>query len=157
MSENILFKSVLSKAMALCSKRELCSSEIRSKLESWGASDDDAGKIITILKEEKFIDEQRYSASFARDKFNYNKWGKIKITSQLKAKKISSEDIRRALEEIDDDRYFSTIRNLLASHRKTIRAKNQYDLKAKLLRYGLSKGFESNILYGILGEDPENI
>ena len=42
------------------------------------------------------------------------------------------------------------IKNLITSHRKTIKAKNQYDLKGKLLRYGLSKGFESNLLYDLL-------
>jgi SOS response regulatory protein OraA/RecX len=37
-------------------------------------------------------------------------------------------------------------------HRKSVKAKNNYDLKAKLLRYGLSKGFESSILYDILND-----
>jgi len=37
-------------------------------------------------------------------------------------------------------------------HRKSIKAKNQFDLRGKLLRYGLSKGFESSLLYDILND-----
>ena len=35
----------------------------------------------------------------------------------------------------------------------TIRAKNQYDLKGKLHRYGLSKGYENHLLYEILNDN----
>ena len=156
MAENLLFKTVLSKSMALCSRREYCSYDIRNKLLSWNISSEDAEKIITILTAENFINELRYSVSFVKDKFNYNKWGKVKIASQLKAKGISSGNIKTALGEIDDETYMRMIKHLLTSHRKTIKAKNQYDLKAKLLRYGLSKGFESHILYDILGEEAES-
>ncbi len=48
------------------------------------------------------------------------------------------------------------IRDTLDSHRKFVKAKNQFDLKGKLLRFGLSKGFESHMLYDILN-DLENI
>ena len=88
--------------------------------------------------------------AFVRDKFNYNKWGKVKISAHLKAKNIPSETIKSALDSIDNESYIKFIKENIASHRKSVRAKNQYDLKAKLLRYGLSKGFESNILYDIL-------
>lgn len=155
MPENILFKTALSKSMALCSRREYCSYDIRIKLQSWNISSEDAERIITILTAENFINELRYSVSFVKDKFNYNKWGKVKIASQLKVKGISSGNIKTAFGGIDDETYMRMIMNLLTSHRKTIKAKNQYDLKAKLLRYGLSKGFESHILYDILGEESE--
>ena len=155
MPENTLFKTALSKSMALCSRREFCSYDIRNKLHSWNISSEDADRIITILTAENFINEPRYAVSFVKDKFNYNKWGKVKMASQLKAKGISSGNIKTAFREIDDETYMRMIKNLLTSHRRTIKAKNQYDLKAKLLRYGLSKGFESHILYDILGEDPE--
>ena len=45
-----------------------------------------------------------------------------------------------------------TLSNLISAHRRSVKAKNQYDLKAKLLRYGLSKGFESSLLYDLLND-----
>ena len=41
---------------------------------------------------------------------------------------------------------------IMKAYRKTVKAKNQYDLKGKLMRFGLSRGFESNLLYDILNE-----
>lgn len=154
MSENTLYKIALTKAMSQCSRRELCIHDIREKIESWGVGADDNEKIISLLINEKFIDEERYAFAFAKDKFNYNKWGKVKIAVHMRAKNIPGEIITKALDSIDNELYIKILRNLISGHRRFVKAKNQYDLKAKLLRYGLSKGFESSILYDILN-DPE--
>ena len=155
MAESEQYKVFLSKAMSLCANREMCSSDIRKKLELWGIADLLANNIIERLKSEKFIDESRYASAFVKDKFRYNKWGKIKIGSHLRLKRIPDVVIQEALGSIDNEVYLETIKNILATHKKSVKAKNKYELKAKLLRFGLSKGFESNILYNILGDIEE--
>jgi regulatory protein len=155
MGENPLYKIALNKAMALCSRREYCCDDIRNKLISWGVGIPDTEKIIDILIKENFINESRFATAFVKDKFNYNKWGKIKIASHLKMKKIQSHIIATALDSIDYDAYIKSVINLIAVHRRTVKFKNQYDLKAKLMRYGLSKGFESSIIYDILNDLEE--
>jgi len=155
MSENTLSGTAQTKAMALCSRREYCSEDIRGKLLLWGVRDDDTEKIISILVMENFLNEIRYATAFVKDKFNYNKWGKIKIEVHLKAKKIPGDIIKKAFDTIDNDLYIKTLNDLISAHRRFVKAKNQYDLKAKLLRYGLSKGFESNLLYDILNDMKE--
>lgn len=147
-----LYKASLNKAMALCSQREYCVHDILTKLKSWSVKREDAEKIIEVLKKEKFIDEERYSSAFVRDKFSYNKWGKVKLASDLKMKGIPSEIIRYALEKIDPDLYKSTLGKLIETQRKKIKAVNAYELKSKLMRYALSKGFESQLIYDILGD-----
>jgi len=146
------YNAALSKAMAICAARENCMSDIRKKLESWKLPVDDIDRITAILLSEKFIDEHRYALAFVKDRFRYNKWGKIKISTALRQKNIPEELINQALESIDNESYINVIRSLIMTHRKSVRAKNQYDLKGKLLRYGLSKGFESHILYDILND-----
>jgi regulatory protein len=155
MTNNELYKSSLNKAMALCAGREYCISDITSKLQTWGIEEKDIGRIIEKLLKENFINEERYAAGYVKDKFNYNKWGKIKIASQLRAKNIPGEIISGALNSIDHDLYNKTLRDLLSSHSSHVKAKNQYDLKGKLLRYGLSKGFESSLMYDLLNEIEE--
>jgi regulatory protein len=152
MSESTIYKSALSKAMALCSKREYCIEDIRAKMQSWSVGNTDSDRIISILIQENFINEKRYAEAFVKDKFRYNKWGKVKIRAGLKMKKIPGEIIKTALDSLDDVTYRKTIEDLLSVHRRSVKAKNQYDLKGKLLRYGLSKGFESDLLYDILSE-----
>jgi regulatory protein len=155
MTENNLTNIALKKAMSLCARREYCSEDIRVKLDSWGINNPDSDNIISRLIRENFINDKRYAEAFVKDKYHHNKWGKVKITSQLRAKRIASEVIDSALATVDEDQYRQTIKDILASHRKFIKAKNQFDLKGKLLRFGLSKGFESHILYDILNDLEE--
>jgi regulatory protein len=152
MTENIPTNTALKKAMALCASREYCSEDIHVKLDSWGINNPDADNIISRLIRENFINDKRYAEAFVKDKYHHNKWGKAKIAALLRTKKIRAEYIESALAALDEDQYRQTIRDILASHRKFIKAKNQYDLKGKLLRFGLSKGFESHLLYDILNE-----
>jgi regulatory protein len=93
--------------------------------------------------------------AFVKDKFNYNKWGKIKIALHLKAKNIPGDIIGKAFDTIDNDLYLKTLSDLISVHRRSVKSKHPYDLKAKLLRYGLSKGFESSLLYDILNDIEE--
>jgi len=151
-SEKDTIKTALGKAMGLCAKSEQCSSDILSKLESWGLDSSEATSVINILVRENFINDQRYADSFVRDKYRHNKWGKVKIAAHLRSKNIEPEVIVTSLSLLDDDQYRQMITDTLNSHRKFIKAKNQFDLKGKLLRFGLSKGFESQILYNILNE-----
>ena len=153
MSNPELYKAALNKAMKLCSEREFCTYDIIVKAETWGLGKDDAEKLIVQLKKEKFIDDRRYAAAYVKDKFNYNKWGKVKISAGLRMKGIPPEIVKDSLDTIDNKSYRELLERLISSHRKKIKAKNQYDLKAKLMRYGLSKGFESWLLYEILGEE----
>lgn len=152
MAEKTLFDASLSKAMALCSRMEYCREDIFRKVQSWGIPEAQCEKIMKYLISENFINEERYARAFTRDKFRYNKWGRLKIAAHLKAKKIDGEVIRSALEEISPDEYITMLNNLISSHKKTIKSKDQYDLRAKMFRYASSKGFESSILYDLLND-----
>ena len=155
MAENALYKTSLSKSMALCSRREYCVNDIRSKLELWGVATIDIEKIIALLKTENFINEERFATAFVRDKFTYNKWGKAKIAIHLRMKRIQGDIIKSALDCIDDETYIRVLKDLIANHRRTVKSKNQYDLKSKQLRFALSKGFESSLVYDVLKIDEE--
>lgn len=152
MTENSLYKSALSKSMTLCSKREYCTDDIRIKLKTWGVGDNDSRKIIQTLIRENFLNDTRYASAYVKDKFNYNKWGKVKIAAHLRAKHLSSDIIDRALDLIDNETYRKAAEEMISIHRRQIKAKNNYDLKGKLLRYGLSKGYENSLLYDLLND-----
>jgi regulatory protein len=150
MTGNHLFDVALKKAMSYCAGREYCYSEIRLKLSTWNVPDNDSEIILKILTEGKFIDEERYAIAFARDKFRYNKWGKIKIGSSLRMKRIPDDIISKALNSIDSAEYLYLLKTIIEKQRRTVKAKNQYELKGKILRHCLSKGFESPLVYDFL-------
>jgi regulatory protein len=155
MVENDLFKTILSKAMALCANHEYCSAEIRSRLNSWSVDSNDTEKIMSYLIKERFIDDSRYTSAFVKDKFRQNKWGKVKISAHLRSKSLGDDLIRSALDEIDDEAYIDMIREVINDHRRLVKAKNQYDMKGKLLRFALSRGYESHLVYDILNESDQ--
>lgn len=146
-----LFKTILNKSMNNASRREMCAKDMREKTKHWGASEEESDKIIEILIKEKFIDELRYARAFVNDKSRYNKWGRIKITAALKMKGINSDLVKTAIDDIDEDFYRKTLEDLLKSHGKSIKARNDYEYKAKLMRFGLSRGFESWLINEITG------
>ncbi|MDF1561276.1 MAG: regulatory protein RecX [Bacteroidales bacterium] len=142
---------LLQKAMKACSGREYCISDIRSMLDRWGAEDQNVKEqIIKKLLDEKFIDEQRYSRAFVLDHFRHSHWGRVKITMGLRNKKVAPEAIASGLEAIDDEEYMALLRKTVEDQRSKIRAKNRYDLKGKLLRHALGRGFESELVYRVI-------
>ncbi|HQK71776.1 MAG TPA: regulatory protein RecX [Bacteroidales bacterium] len=143
----------LKKAMTLCARRELCRRDIETKLEKWGIDASGSSKIIGLLIRDKFIDEKRYSSSFARDKFRQNKWGRIKIAVMLRMKRIDEETIKDALSAIDEEEYRATFRKLMENRRKTLKAKSDFELRSKLMKFAASKGFEAKLIYEMLGEN----
>jgi len=129
------------RAEALCAKQERCSYDIRMKLGQWQVSNGDVEKIIKQLIADGFINDERYARMFVRDKSKFNKWGPIKITYTLKSKHFSEDTIKDALGEIEHANDESTLKELLSKKLKGIKAKSPYDLKTKLIRFGISRGF----------------
>ena len=140
------------KAAFLCSRSEYCTSEIQEKLKLWGLSAEDSEPVIEKLKEEKYLDDERFARAYVKDKFRFNHWGKQKIAFMLRSKNISSEIMELAFEEIEDEGYSNELRKLLTDKEKSIKAKDQYDKRSKLMRFAMGRGFESEIIYKVLKE-----
>ena len=150
-SEN--YKRALERAMNLCSRSEHCKKDILDKLNSWKLTSEKENKdIIKSLTNEKFIDEKRYSRSYAQDKFRFNKWGRIKIRAMLKSRGISDNDIDSALEMIDKESYAKMIEVEMGNKKRSIKAKNIFDLKGKLFRFAGSRGYENEFIYDFISK-----
>lgn len=133
------------KAAAYCSMSEHCTFEVKKKLTEWGAKESEIEQIIDYLLKENFLDEQRYAQAFVKDKFRFSKWGKIKLSFELRIKHIPENKITQAITQIDDDDYYNTLFELLKKKDKTIKYSSQNDRKAKLLRFAQSRGFEIDL------------
>lgn len=140
------------KAAFLCSKSEKCTSEIQEKLKLWELSADDSELVIKKLTEEKYIDDERFARAYVKDKYRFNRWGKQKIAYMLKAKNISSDSIDQAFQEIEIENYEDGLRKLLADKARSVKGKDNYDIRNKLMRFAIGRGFESNQIYPILKE-----
>lgn len=142
-------KQALNKAAALCSASEKCADDIRKKLLAWDIEPDDADKIIDQLKRDKFIDHQRFAGFFVRDKFKFNKWGRIKIRFELRRRYVETDIINDVLDSIDDQDYIETLETLLRTKSKQEKKTDIRLRKAALVRFGASRGFEPDLCYRV--------
>lgn len=139
-------KEAFNKAATYCSRSEHCPSEVREKLYQWGIQDEETQqRLIRQLKEEKYIDEERFCQAFAHDKFHFNHWGRQKIAMYLSQKRLPEPLIQEALANISDDESLQEARTLLANKLKSIKAGSPYELYAKLMRFATSRGIEPDI------------
>jgi regulatory protein len=143
-------KTALNRAQWLCSQREKCISEIRLKLNQWQLGAEDVLTIIKSLVDEGYINEGRYALAFAREKARFNKWGPKKIELALKAKRIGNDDIQHALTEVEPFTSTENLTDLLTKKVKSIKFKDKYDLKNKLIRFALSRGFDYGDVLGVV-------
>ncbi|MFN5628273.1 MAG: regulatory protein RecX [Bacteroidota bacterium] len=143
-------KQALERAKWLCAKQERCQSEIYKKLKEWGIEEENAQEIITQLILDNFIDEKRFAQLYCRSKFNQLKWGKIKISYELKQKGISEKCIQYGLKEIDNKIYLNTLQLEIEKKTKQLKENNTFILKNKLIKYFYSKGYEPEIIIEVL-------
>ncbi len=141
------YKKALNKAAAICSQQERCISEIRKKLVKWELNEEECNAIIDFLIKDKFIDEERFTSYYVKDKFRFNGWGKIKIKYQLRQKELPNNLIDNALEEIDLDEYLNRLAELLQGKLKQIKNKDLWQTKTALARFAQSRGFEPHLVF----------
>jgi len=152
MSFNPLQDKGYFRAAALCSKSEQNSFKIKKKLLKLGLSEKESMSVLERLKKDKFIDESRYTESFVRDKFKFNKWGKIKITYQLRQEQISESLIEASICNIQENDYHKTLLKLIMDKNKNLKEPDLYKRRAKLFRFAQNRGFESEIVYSVTEE-----
>ncbi|MDP7566924.1 MAG: regulatory protein RecX [Flavobacteriales bacterium] len=135
-----------------CALQDRCQWNVTQKMKEWGLLEMTQNHILEILIQEKYVDEERFAQSFCRGKFLIKKWGKVKITNELKKKKISDICIKKGLEEIDLTEYDLLLENLLTKKNDTLRDKNHFTRKSKLARFLIQRGFEGNLVWDKIRE-----
>lgn len=151
-SKVLTLEKATQRVQFLCARQERCSYDIMVKLRQWQIQPHDIEKIIANLIENNFINDERYANMFARDKSKFNKWGPIKIAYALRAKRISEIVITESLAGLELKEDESALLHILNKKASSIKAKSPSDLKAKLIRFGVSRGFEYGRIIEIINK-----
>ena len=142
---------VLYKLAARCSVSEQCLSDVEDKLAKYDLPEEEKTRILRHLVEEKYVDDGRYAEAYVRDKYRFNKWGRMKIVQGLRMKGFDKETIATAMEAIDEAEYLDILRDLLKAKRKSTKGKNEYEVNGKLVRFATGRGFEYAAIRQCLG------
>jgi regulatory protein len=108
--------------------------------------------ILLHLIQHNFLNEERFSKSFARGKFRIKKWGKRRIVQELKMRKISDYNIKSGLKEIDEDEYYTTLEKVAKIKNDSIKESNPFKRNQKLYQYLYGRGYESNLIQEVVKE-----
>jgi regulatory protein len=148
-------KEIHKRMAALCSRSEQCSTDIRKKIIASGLDKDAADNIITKLKEDNFINDERYINSYIAEKFRINKWGKVKMKYYLKMKGLEDILIQNGLDEINEEEYHDTLIKTLKQKARQVKKKNKFEKMGQVIRFAQNRGFEPELIHRYLNEAME--
>lgn len=143
-------KVVYTKSQALealqhfCAYQDRCHKEAREKLRELHCYGHEAEEVICDLIEDNYLNDERFARSFARGKFKIKRWGRAKITRELKQREISVYCIKKGLSEIEEEAYLKTLeQELLRRERLERKGLHPYLKRRKLADYMFQRGYES--------------
>lgn len=140
---------------ALCAQAEHCEYEIQEKMRRWEIADDAQARVMQRLITERYVDDERFARAFANDKVKFNKWGRRKVEQAMWLKHIAEDIRQRVLDSIDDEEYIAILRPLLQQKRRSIKACNDYELRQKLIKFAIGRGFTMDIIKQCISIDDE--
>jgi regulatory protein len=138
------------KLIRFCAYRERCELEVRQKMKALDVHNKEP--YIKELIEDDLLNEERYAKAFAQGRFRMKYWGRHKIRSHMRQKGIANRLIDEALASLDYDEYILKIKELITHKAPKVKGKNEYDRRAKIQRYLLQKGYESNLIMECMAE-----
>jgi len=139
-------QEALQKLSALCARAEHSSGEMLEKMRRWQLPEDARERVLDRLIDEKFVDDERFARLFVREKIRFDRWGRRKIEQALYQKGVASDISRRVLDEVDDEAYVAELKKLIAAKRRSVQAESDYEMRAKLTKYALGRGFDYNVI-----------
>ena len=132
----------LQSLMRLCARAEKSSGDALRLMRGWGVAESEREGVLQKLVDQRFIDDRRYAEAYVREKSNLAGWGARKIAFQLRQKGIDKEIINSTLATLDGDTQREQLTAKLERKMRTTKAANNYELRGKLLRYGMGLGFD---------------
>jgi len=141
---------------ALCAQAEHCQHEMLEKMRKWELTEESQAHIMQRLINERYVDDERYARAFVKDKIQYNKWGRRKVEQALWLKRIDKDIQQRVLDEVDEATYVQILKPLLKQKQRSTKAANDYELKQKLTRFALSRGFDFHTIRQCINVDDED-
>lgn len=141
------------KAEHYCVYQERSQYEMRNKLYEWGLHQHEVEQLISILIEQNFLNEERYTLAYTLGKFRIKGWGKIKIKQSLKLKQVPEKLILKSLQKIDPDDYYEKLKLLVEKKDAILKEKDPFKRKYKLIQFALMKGYERDLITDVLNNN----
>jgi regulatory protein len=144
-------EEALQKAKQYCAYQERSHHDVVQKLWDLGVRKAEHDEIISALIEEDYLNEERFAVQYAGGKFRMKDWGRKKIYYGLKEKQVSAYCISKALKSINEEDYRKTLQQLAEKKWESLKGEQHLVRKKKTTDYLLQKGYEPELVSGVLG------
>lgn len=149
------YKKLRASAQRFTAYRERAPKEVVDKLEVWGAPQAIIDRILSELKADKFVDEERFARAFCHDKFLAYKWGKRRILQELYKYNLAENVKQQGLDYINQEEYESSLTHLATQKWNKVNETDLNKRKQKTVNYLMQKGYESDLIWGMIGQLEE--
>lgn len=142
-----LLGQILPKMEKFCAFQERCEFDVKMKLMRLNVEKSYWDSIIEHLQQNNFLNEERFAELFVRSKIRQKGWGPVKIRMELLQKHISSVLIEQYLSTFESGNQQVLLHDWLMKKYAGVQKDEVQKQREKLIRFGISKGFESGMVY----------
>lgn len=143
--------SALQYGLFLLGRRDRSVGSLQKKMKDKGHDSDEIKKAINWLKEKKFLDDERFTKNFIRQKMSAKPVGKQLLKFKLKSEFVPIEIIEKTLEEIDE---IIEYKEALELSQKWLEKKSSQDknIWGKLGQHLVGRGYDYDIIKRVVEE-----
>ena len=106
-------------------------------------------EVIDKLIDYKYLDDDRFTKAFIKDKLNFTNWGDYKIKNELKRLGVNEEIIYNNTTSIDDNVYYERISKIIDKDISTNKKYGGIKLKNKIYNHLLTLGYSKEKVISI--------
>lgn len=134
-----------------CAYQERSHREVKEKLREMRMIPQAVDEILVHLITHDFLNEGRFASSFIRGKFNQKGWGRDRLKRELKFRNVEPRLIEKTLErEISEEEYREKLMGLGQKRWAALKGEPPLKRKQKFVNYLLYRGWESELVFGLL-------
>ena len=107
-------------------------------------------EVIDKLIDYKYLDDDRFTKAFIKDKLNFTNWGDYKIKNELKRLGVNEEIIYNNMTSIGDNIYYERINKIIDKDISINKKYSGIKLKNKIYNHLLTLGYSKEKVISII-------
>ena len=107
-------------------------------------------EVIDKLIDYKYLDDDRFTKAFIKDKLNFTNWGDYKIKNELKRLGVNEEIIYNNISNIDDNIYYERINKIIDKDISINKKYSGIKLKNKIYNHLLTSGYSKEKVISLI-------
>ncbi len=107
-------------------------------------------EVIDKLIDYKYLDDDRFTKAFIKDKLNFTNWGDYKIKNELKRLGVNEEIIYNNMTSIDDNIFYERINKIIDKYISINKKYSGIKLKNKIYNHLLTLGYSKEKVISII-------